>query len=341
MPEYPESLRARVRDAFAGFIGNEDAVYGIQRALLVALSATPPMLDRALMLSGAPSTGKTEIARRIAKCLAMPFVQIDGRAIRSRETLVEFMNDAMADTGLRAQPAGVRSGLTIQRYPPLVVLVDECHLIGSEVQQTLLTLLEASDRTAVIKGGAGRYVIDAAQIGWVFATTRPTDMDPALRTRLTEIALVRYTQEQVVQMLDAKYGGRFSPDTIARIARVARLVPRIAFDVARDVQDEIMTAVHVIDSRAGLRQVMRERGILTESGLTRQHIRYMQTLDRERRPVSLKALQGMLHDIQPQIITEDVEPWLHQLGWIRISERGRSLTTNGSLAVDRIKEMRL
>lgn len=337
--EVTDEIRKRVRAAFGGFVGNEDAVYSIQRQLAVALASTPPALRRALLLSGAPSTGKTEIARRIARCIDLPFVQVDGRAVRSRESLVEFMGDAMADANLHATHTGRRSGLVIHRYPPLLVLVDECHLIGSEVQQTLLTLLEADDRTAIIKGTTGRYVLDASQIGWVFATTKPTEIDPALRTRLTEIGLVRYTEEQIMEMLVAKYGAQFPPETVRRIARVSRLVPRIAFDIAKDVRDEVMTAVAAIDTRSGLRQIMRERGILTESGLTRTDIRYLRVLVREGKPVSAKVLLGMLHDIQPDVITDDVEPWLMQLGFVRIRERGRCLTGNGSIAVDRLKEM--
>ena len=54
-----------VKEAFIGYIGNEEAVYAIERDLLLALASDPPKLTRAFLLWGPSSAGKTEMAKRI------------------------------------------------------------------------------------------------------------------------------------------------------------------------------------------------------------------------------------------------------------------------------------
>lgn len=103
------AVRERIAQAFAGFIGNDEAVYGIKRILAVALMHTPPALRRVMLLTGAPSTGKTEIARRMAACLALPMAQMDARRARSA-TACAFWWARTARACGRVRPAWKRSG---------------------------------------------------------------------------------------------------------------------------------------------------------------------------------------------------------------------------------------
>ena len=332
------AVRERIAQAFTGFIGNDEAVYGIKRILAVALMHQPPTLRRVMLLTGAPSTGKTEVARRMAACLALPMAQMDGRNVRSREALAEFLSDALSGQAAKIERAGERGGLPVRSYPPMIAFVDEAHMISADVQQTLLTLMESNDRTAVLKGAdSNKFVMDASHIGFVFATTKPSEIDAALRSRFTEITLQRYTEDQVVAMLEPRYGTRLAGETLLRIARVARLTPRIAFDVAQDVIDEVMTAETVVEARVALRQVMRERGIVTENGLTRTDIRYLRSLAKEAKPVSGGTVRALLYDVPPDTIEDDTEPFLISRGLVRIRERGRVLTMTGHAVVDQLE----
>src|SRR5262249_46652449 len=85
----PPATRQRVRDAFSGFIGNEPAVARLTNDLLRALIETPPHLSKNYLFTGLPSTGKTELSRRIAAALGLPFVKLDGRGVVTRERLFE------------------------------------------------------------------------------------------------------------------------------------------------------------------------------------------------------------------------------------------------------------
>jgi len=333
-------LRNKAEESFHGFVGNEEAVYAIKRILLIALFEDPPSLKRVLLLTGAPSTGKTEIARRMAKCLGMPVAQMDGRNVSSRDALATLMQEALAGANISAPRTGTRSGLPVRTYPAMLVFIDEAHLIAPPVQQTLLTLLEASDRTAVVKTTEdGKFVMDASQVGFIFATTKPSLFDGALRTRLTEIALQRYKLEQVTEMLSKKFS-YLPAETLVRIAQVSRLTPRSAFDIARDVSDEMATT-NVTDSKTALKQIMRERGIVTANGLTHNDVRYMRVLQKEQKPVAARIMLSLLSDIPSDSITDDVEPFLLASGLIRVREKGRILTLAGHNLLNQLAEAQL
>ena len=143
-------IRARVDEAFAGFIGNTPAVYAIKRSLRVALSHTPARMDRVFLFVGGPSLGKTTIAKRTAGALGLPFLQLDGTAIKTREQLFDALEDMLVDSGLPTKKAGERSGMPMIEYPPCEIFIDEIHTLGAGVQNALLTGLEANDRSVVL-----------------------------------------------------------------------------------------------------------------------------------------------------------------------------------------------
>lgn len=332
-----DDLRNKVEEIFHGFVGNEEAIYAIKRVLLVALFEEPPTLKRVLLLTGAPSTGKTEIARRMAKCLEMPVAQMDGRNVSSRDALATLMQDALAGANLSTNHCGTRGGLSVRSYPAMLVFIDEAHLIAPPVQQTLLTLLEAGDRTAVVKTtDEGKFVMDVSKVGFIFATTKPTLFDGALRSRCTEITLQRYTLEQVTEMVSKRFS-YLPAETMVRIAQISRLTPRIAFDIARDVTDEMATN-DVKDSKTALKQIMRERGIVAGNGLTRNDIRYMRVLQKEQRPIAARIMLSLLQDIPADSVIDDIEPFLLANDFIKVKERGRVLTLAGHRMVNQLAE---
>ena len=107
----PAAFRDRVANGFSGFIGNKDAITTLTRELLRALLESPPHLPKNLLFTGSPSTGKTELARRTARILELPFVRLDGRSLASGERMVELLDRALYDKGQRAVQAGRDSGL--------------------------------------------------------------------------------------------------------------------------------------------------------------------------------------------------------------------------------------
>jgi len=325
VPVVPAEARRRVAQAFQGFIGNGAAVETLQRALLRATIAQPPGLSASYLLTGNPSTGKTELARRVARCLGLPFVSLDGRGLVNRDRLFELIDAALRDVRQAPTKVGIRYQRPLLRYPPFVVFIDEIHLVPRAIQESLLTALEPNDRS-VLLGNRVALLPDAT---FLFATTRPSDVDAAFRTRCMEVALQDYTEAEVATIVSLAHP-TLSRSVTERIARIGRLVPRVALEVARELKNEMLVSEKQDRSvEDHLEQVRRTR-LSDPNGLGPADIQYLELLEQAARPLGEKSILSMLTNIDKVRILEEVEPLLvARLGLVRRTDRGRQITPEG------------
>jgi Holliday junction resolvasome RuvABC ATP-dependent DNA helicase subunit len=325
--------RAKVDQAFASFVANTEAVYAIKRALTVAIAQTPDgavvSMPKSFLLSGPASVGKTDLSKRIAQVLGLPQVRIDGRAVKTREKLFETIDEALSAHNLSAMYKEDRGGMPAFAYPPFLVFIDEAHLAGEKAQESFLTLLEADDRTIVLDGARGRRLALVEKACFVLATTKPADLDKAFRSRCIEIQLRRYTVAEVAEMVKARY--TYLPDSaIDRISACSRTLPRVAFAMAEDVHDEVVYADEdTPDIKACVKRVMNGRGILFANGVTRDDLRYLEVLKKEGRSLGERHIKAQLFDVDEARVTDDIEPFLLSLEYIRMTGGGRALTPAG------------
>lgn len=327
-------IRTRVDESFEGFIGNTPAVYAIKRSLRVALSHTPPKMDRVFLFVGGPSLGKTTIAKRTASALGLPFLQLDGTAIKTREQLFDALEDLLADSGLQSKKAGERSGMPMIEYPPCAIFIDEIHTLGSSVQNALLTALEASDRSVVLSRAGVRRVALVSHVLFMFATTKQSLLDDAFRSRCTEVILQSYSQSEIEEMVRLKFAD-LPTEAVPLVARASRLVPRRAFMLARDVSEEIADTGKPIDSCFA--RVMFGLGIVSRNGLTHDDLAYLDVLAKERRPLGERVVIASLEGIESERVRDEIEPYLKRLGYIQLAKDGRLITPDGLDAHTRIK----
>jgi Holliday junction resolvasome RuvABC ATP-dependent DNA helicase subunit len=339
LPLIGDDARARAESAFLGFIGNAEAVGTIKRSLTIALARQPHSLDKTFLLLGPPSTGKTEIARRIIEALGIPFVRIDGRMIKTRERLFGMIDEALDAHDAKKTRDGPRSGIPVQVYPPFGLFVDEVHLAGGRALEGFLTMLENDDRSVVIDG-VDRHVANVRNATFVFATTKPTLLDRAFRSRCMDVRLQRYSLDEVSQMVRARFAD-LDDDTIEKVAGCSRLTPRRAFDLAREVRDEITVrrgTAKRVDVASCVRDVMRGAGIVFANGTTRNDLAYMQLLENAKgRPMGERAIAASLHAIPREEIGDDIEPFLIDKEYIAITARGREITWKGRQFMDQVK----
>jgi Holliday junction resolvasome RuvABC ATP-dependent DNA helicase subunit len=311
-----DQARATVRAGFLGFIGNEPAVRRLSNDLIEALMREPSELRKSYLLTGPPSSGKTELARRIARVLGLPFVPLDGRALTGRERLVELLD--------RELEAGGPPRIGSSTYPPMVVLIDEAHLATRSAQEALLTALDREDASILLPRGR----LNVAAVTFILATTRASDVDAALRTRCSEIQLRDYTLAEVAAIVRGKIDRDWPDPIYETIARLGREVPRIAIDIARELETQI--AVSGIDQGLAehLDDVRRARE-LDPDGVSPSDLDYLRILSESDRPMGEQALMNRMPGTDRARVTEEIEPYLVKLGFVRLGERGRELTPRG------------
>lgn len=125
-------------------------------------------------------------------------------------------------------------------YPPLIVFIDEVHLIAKGLQEALLTMLEAADRTVVLS----KQVALMGKTTFLFATTRVSDVDAAFVTRCDEVQLREYTEDEVAKILAHKNPHNWSGEIYHQLARLGRCVPRVAMQLAEALETAVIVAEH-------------------------------------------------------------------------------------------------
>lgn len=321
----PPEARQQVREAFEGFIGNEPAVSRLSNDLLRALIEQPPHLAKNYLFTGLPSTGKTELARRMARALRLPFIKLDGRGVSGRDKLFELVNGELSSNNLTASQVGQQVGLPVLEYPPLIVFIDEVHLVPRALQESLLTMLEATDRTVVLSD----HVARVQRATFLFATTRASDVDAAFASRCDEIQLREYTEAEVAQILGWKLPhDDWQESTYQAVARLGRCVPRIAIQLAGALETAILVSEREKQVAEHLDEVRRAREI-DARGLTRMDFEYLAILERANNPVGEQNILNLMRTVDKDRILNEVEPFLVRLGFIRHGPRGRELTSEG------------
>lgn len=321
----PPEIRQRVRRAFEGFIGNEPAVSRLSNDLLRALIEQPPHLAKNYLFTGLPSTGKTELARRMARALELPFVKLDGRGVSSRDKLFELVNGELRSHHLSASQVGQQVGLPVLEYPPLIIFIDEVHLVPRALQEALLTMLEAADRTVVLSD----HVARVQRATFLFATTRASEVDAAFASRCDEIQLREYTEPEVARILQWKVSHSDWPESVYQaVARLGRCVPRIAIQLAEALETAVLVSEQEKPLPDHLNDVRRAREI-DERGLTRMDFDYLAILERAGGPVGEQNILNLMRTVDKDRILNDVEPFLVRLGFIKHGPRGRELTSEG------------
>ena len=321
----PDGVREQVRNAFAGFVGNDLVLRRITNDLLRALIERPPHLAKNYLLTGQPSTGKTELARRIAAALGLPFIGLDGRGVESRTRLFELIDGALNQQGRPAVQVGQITGLPEMDYPPLTVFIDEVHLVPNAVQESLLTMLEAADRTVTLPDRVARV----STATFLFATTRPSKVDAALRTRCSAIQLREYTQEEVAEIVARRFSRVWTEEVFLALAKYGRRVPRIALELAKELETAITVAERPLNPLDHLEEV-REACELDAIGLGPLDIEYLEVLEREGEAVGETKLLNLLGTVDKNAIVDEVEPFLRRLNFIRFGRTGRELTAEGA-----------
>ena len=177
----------------------------------------------------------------------MPYLPLSETGLRDIDQLADRMQERAREAGTPMTVVDRQGGQAVLRSPPMLVFIDEVHQLSARVQDTLLPVLEADDRT--LRGS--RVIIDARDVSFVIATTDWGKLREAFRSRVRAVMLEPYNTDEVAQMLRYRIEAasrdhgtvadvdpavaQLSEDALVAIATAARAVPRVALDLLREI----------------------------------------------------------------------------------------------------------
>lgn len=321
--ETEESLLRSVR--LADLIGQDHIKEALHFFIGSAKMRNAPLPH--LLLKGRPGLGKTTFAHAIAHELGKTIVALDGPSVTA-EKLARVINLELAPDMNLIQSV---SGLVVPRKDA-ILLIDECHAVPREGIEMLYPLME----DFIFQN---RRVSQFTLIG---ATTDPGKLPAPFRDRFgIDFTIDYYNQADLVEVAEQalQKSGEFPDhaglqDALKALAVRAHGTPRTmlrllnrSLDVARVQQSAILT-VEVVA------QTMRMLAI-DKFGLDEIDRKILKALATYNRPVGLAAIASAVGEAESTL--ENVnEPWLVRTGFIERTQRGRVLTTVGTLIVQDI-----
>ena len=208
----------------------------------------------------------------------------------------------------------------------MVILIDEFHLVSVPLQEALLTVTDANNKTMLVERPQ-RYRLNAEHVTFILATTMESKVTNALLTRCDRIELRRYGRDEVAQIVQRAHE-HINFEQCQMIADASRFTPREALQIAVNVNDAIAVADAHQTVDAVVREVIRSRGTYL-NGINQRDVALMRILAEAKKPMSLTALVGALHLNTPNELTEVLEPYLIFRRWITITSKGREITRDG------------
>lgn len=270
--------------------------------------SVPPIL-----FTGARGLGKTEFARKMAKSLKKPLLELNCSTIKNN---TQFFEQIFV-------PVVMNNEVTI--------LFDECHALPKELQNAFLTVfnVEKSSRKHFEWQGS-TMEFDFTKQTYLFATTEPDKLFTPLKDRFEEIDFRPYTETELSVILQKRVDWvDVAVPMLPIIARTLRGNARSAVKRAKQIEMFCETKNVNKFGTAEWQEMCSVLGIKA-NGLTNAEVQVLQIL-KERGPCTLAMLSAAT-GLSRTALQKDVEMHLLRKGYMKI-DGNRMITGLGQNAL--------
>ncbi|MCM1130166.1 MAG: AAA family ATPase [Roseburia sp.] len=316
----PESLK--------GFIGQAHIVKDLLKEVAIAKNEGRKHLDN-ILLFGNPGLGKTTLMKLIADELGVKFELLDCSQFRnSQQSLKALQNFFMR---------------IARDNEPVVIALDEIHMLTDELQSSLLTLL--NNRVYVspldVNGQCKRIPIE--EFTFIAATTDDDKVLPTIKNRCLRLTfqLIDYTLDELKQIYKNKV---MSKGLTITDEAIETCIPRSrgAIRYVNSIVDGLNNALYNdegvristnIDLDLAL-AYFEEKGI-DAIGLDKKDLEILNVIQQENSGVISADVLSARVGLETKKYLSEYERYLIKIGFISVSGRGRSLTDK---AINYLKE---
>ena len=315
-------------DSLRGFIGQQHIVKVLLKEIAIAKNEGRKHLDN-ILLFGNPGLGKTTLMELIAKELGVKFELLDCSQFRnSQQSLKALQNFFMR---------------VARDNEPVVIALDEIHMLNNELQSSLLTLL--NNRVYVspldVNGQCKRIPID--EFTFIAATTDDDKVLDTIKNRCLRLKfqMVDYTPDELKRIYKNKVAAKgLTIDDVAietcipRSRGAIRYVNSIVegLDSALYNDEGMRVSTHITLEIA--LEYFKEKGI-DPIGLEAKDLEILKVIEEDTSgAISADVLSARV-GLETKKYLSEYERYLIKIGFISVTGRGRSLTEK---AINYLKE---
>ena len=306
-------------DSFDNFIGQREAVEQLRKEIAIARHNGQRHLDNILLL-GNPGLGKTTLMKVIANELNVPIEIMDCSQYRNSQVSQKQLQSFLQRVARLGEP--------------VVIGMDEMHMLNEQLQAALLTLL--NDRVYVsppdVNGRIWRTEID--EFTFIGATTNEEQLLPTIKDRCLRLTfrMKEYSRDELQRIYRARaaaMGLTITDDAInsciPRSRGSLRYVKSFIEDLDKELYDDSGRRVSThIDINIANRYF--ERKGIDPVGLLGKDLEILNALlETQGHTLSAETLAQRVN-LGLDNYKSEYEPYLIRIRFIEIINRGRILT---------------